>query len=195
MFTDQDLKNMRAQIEKKVGEKNAGYAPILPPGMEWEQIKYTGDEHDSSNMQSYVAMEIMQAFGVPSIMLENGRRNSAYSSNYKEARLHFWEDTILPLFKTITSVLEHFFRNRYLDTGICIEPDLSKIPIFNDKNIDRMLALDRVGFLSKEEKRDLSGLVQEELNEVNKCIFDGDSEKKRIGNDEKTLSIANEEHR
>lgn len=163
-LSKEDLESLRNDINKKVGERNAGYAPILPPGMEWEQLKYT-DAYDPTNLQVYVTMEIAQVFGVPSVMLENGRRTAAFSVNYKEARLHFWEDTILPLLKRITTAFEYFFRNRFLDNDISIEPDLSKVHVFSDKNIEKMLALDRVGFLSVEEKRKLSGLLEEELKE------------------------------
>jgi HK97 family phage portal protein len=159
-LSKEDLETLRNDIDKKLGEKNAGYAPILPPGMEWEQLKYA-DAYDPTNLQVYMTMEIAQVFGIPSVMLENGRRTAAFSVNYKEARLHFWEDTILPLIKRITSAFEYFFRKRFLDDEIWIEPDLSKVHVFNDKNVERMLALDKVGFLSMEEKRQLSGMVEE----------------------------------
>lgn len=179
-LSKEDLENLRNDIDKKLGEKNAGYAPILPPGMEWEQLKYA-DAYDPTNLQVYMTMEIAQVFGIPSVMLENGRRTAAFSVNYKEARLHFWEDTILPLVKRITSAFEYFFRKRFLDNEIWIEPDLSKVHVFNDKNIDRMLALDKVGFLSMEEKRRLSGMVEESgLGAEEKHGTSVDSHKGRI---------------
>lgn len=184
-LTKNDLENIRQQIDKKIGERNAGYSPILPPGIEWEQLKYEG--YDSTDTQSYVAMEIMQTFGVPSVMLENGRRSAAFSVNYKEARLNFWEDTILPLAKNITSAFEYFFRNRFLDDTISIQPHLSDIPIFNDKNIDKMLALDKVGFLSIKEKRDLSGLI--EVINTDDCSFN--KGKNDIGLDNHSIDSLN----
>ena len=58
------------------------------------------------HLVTIVIASVIQAFGVPPILV--GIRGDASFNNYKEARTHFWEDTIVPITELISTEFSHW---------------------------------------------------------------------------------------
>jgi HK97 family phage portal protein len=89
------------------GSENAGRIMVLEGNCDWKEMGLSPKDLDFSTGKNISAREISQAFGVPPILV--GLTEDATFSNYKEARLNFWEDTLIPM-------LDHFIAelNRWL---------------------------------------------------------------------------------
>ena len=85
------------------------------------------DWADGKNMS---AREIAMAFGVPPQML--GIPDAQTYSNYAEARLSLWEDTVLPLAKELITELNGWLAPCY-GADIKLEMDLDDIPALEIK--------------------------------------------------------------
>lgn len=82
------------------GTKNAGRMMVLEGDFEWKEMGLSPKDLDFFKGKNLAAREISQAFGVPPMLV--GIQGDATFSNYREARLHLWEDTILPLLDVIS---------------------------------------------------------------------------------------------
>jgi len=154
-LTDEEMDDLRKALSDRIGVDNAGKAIILNGNsMRWEQVKTNAKEADYTAIQAFVAREIMQGLGVPPIML--GLADTGFQ-HYREARLHFWEDTILPLANQLTSSI-----GRWL--GLCCEEDVTiklnllDIPALADKIDHRIKIVSHASFISDEEKRKFCGI-------------------------------------
>ena len=151
---ESDIEHIRKSIDDKVGCGQAGRAIILQGDMRWEQMKINATDCDYTNVQTFVAREIMQGLGVPPIML--GLADTGFQ-HYKEARLHFWEDTLLPLSKYIWGSIAKWL-SKCLQEEVVFKLDLHEIPAFADKMHQKIQIIANAPFLSDKEKRDFCGL-------------------------------------
>jgi HK97 family phage portal protein len=81
------------------GSSNAGRIMILEGDFEWKEMGLSPKDLDFLPGKLLSAREISQAFGVPPMLA--GIPGDATFANYKEARFHLWEDTIIPLLEFI----------------------------------------------------------------------------------------------
>ena len=101
--------DLRAAYE---GTSNAGRITLLEGDMEWKEMGLSPKDMDFLSGKYLSAREIAQAFGVPPMLV--GVPGDATFANYREARFHLWEDTILPLLNTIIAELNRWLvRPRY----------------------------------------------------------------------------------
>jgi HK97 family phage portal protein len=77
------------------GDLNAGEVPILPNGMEWQDVGKGPVDMDFLNTHKESAKLIARAFGVPLPLIDN---DAATFNNMAEAKLRFYTDTVLPQF-------------------------------------------------------------------------------------------------
>jgi len=85
----QDLQDLYA------GHKNAGQILVLEWDCEWREMGLSPKDLDFIEGKNLSAREIAQAYGVPPMLV--GVPGDATFANYREARFHLWEDTIIPL--------------------------------------------------------------------------------------------------
>jgi len=145
---------LRAAVDSKVGPSKAGHIAILQGDIKWEEMKANVRDADYTDGQIAVVRTIASVFGVPPTML--GILDTGLN-NYRESRLHFWEDTILPLARHIISALERWL-NMYAYGQIKLKLDLSEIPAFADKTDRRISIMSTAGFIPDEDKLRLCGL-------------------------------------
>lgn len=77
------------------GPKNAGRVMVLEGDFQWQEMGLNPKDLDFIEGKYLSAREIAQAYGVPPMLV--GVPGDATFANYREARYHLWEDTILPL--------------------------------------------------------------------------------------------------
>jgi HK97 family phage portal protein len=122
-------------------------------------IKVDELSNDLSDLHSKIPMEdytklIAGAFGIPAALLGLNSADSAkYASNYKESRISFYHDTIIP------GYLEPIARGLTValcPPGIIIKADLDDIPAIADSRVAMGEALSKISYLTISEKRDLT---------------------------------------
>lgn len=154
-LTDEQKIQLRDQLRNAYsGTSNAGKMMVLEGDFEWKEMGLSPKDMDFITARNSTAREIVQAFGVPPILV--GIRGDSSFSNYKEARLHFWEDTILPLAEFIRIELTHWINCRFIQSAEIIF-NLDAIPALASK---REILWDRISsakFLTDDEKRALLG--------------------------------------
>lgn len=101
----QDLKSQL--MESYAGADNAGRMMVLEGDMDWKSMSLTPNDMDFGAAKNMAAREIAQAYGVPPMLV--GVPGDATFANYREARFHLWEDTILPLLNVILSEVNRWF--------------------------------------------------------------------------------------
>lgn len=88
--------NLRQTYE---GSENAGRMMVLEGDFSWQEMGLSLKDLDFIEGKNLSAREIAQAYGVAPLLV--GIQGDATFANYKEARFHLWEDTVLPLLDMI----------------------------------------------------------------------------------------------
>jgi len=136
------------------GSKNAGRIMLLEGGYEWQEMGLSPKDLDFAEAQNTIAREIVQAFGVPPILV--GIHGDSSFNNYREARAHFWEDTILPLAELIRTQFTSWLQKKY-QTNCEIFFDLDSILALIGKREKLWEKISNADFLSMDEKREILG--------------------------------------
>ena len=112
-------------------------------------MSLTPADMDFIEAKHAAAREIALAFGVPPMLL--GIPGDNTYSNYREANLAFWKQTVLPLVKKTAAALTAWFKPVWPDaTIICRTSDIEALSAERDALWARVA---RADFLSDDEKR------------------------------------------
>ena len=144
----------RSLSEVYSGSKNAGRIMLLEGGYEWQEMGLSPKDLDFAEAQNTIAREIVQAFGVPPILV--GIHGDSSFNNYREARAHFWEDTVLPLAELIRTHFTSWLQKKY-QMNCEIFFDLDSIPALIGKREKLWEKISNADFLSMDEKREILG--------------------------------------
>lgn len=99
-FDSEQYGVMMSELKKWLSGDCESDAFVLSTKYEWKELGLRPSETNLIEKKDSAAKEICQAFAVPYILLS---QQEATYSNYKEARKHFYEDTVVPLIKRICS--------------------------------------------------------------------------------------------
>lgn len=144
-------RDMRKAYE---GASNAGRILFLEGDFDWKEMGLSLKDLDFIEGKNLSAREIAQAFGVPPMLV--GIPGDATFANYKEARYHLWEDTILPLMDLITGSLNHWLSPHYKN-NLRIGYDADRIPALALRREASWAKIAEVNFLTINEKRHAVG--------------------------------------
>lgn len=156
-LTPEQFDRLRSELDHGFsGLRGAGRPLLLDGGLDWKPMAMTPAEMDFQNLKASAARDIALAFGVPPMLL--GIPGDNTYTNYREANLAFWRQTILPLVRKVASAL-----SLWLEPGqvLKIEPDLSALEALSPERsarLDRIVAAD---FLTDAEKRQALGFAPE----------------------------------
>jgi HK97 family phage portal protein len=151
-LTDDQFARLKAEMEASYqGAKNAGRPMLLEGGLDWKSMGLGPKDMVLDETKNSAARDICLAFGVPPMLI--GIPGDNTYSNYSEARLAFWEDTVLPLTAKVMDPLAEWLT----DGEIEIRPDLDKIPAIVDKRQTLWTMLDQTTSLTTNEKREAMG--------------------------------------
>jgi len=104
-LTDDQFNRLKAEIDEKyTGSTNAGRPMLLEGGLKWTQMGLSPVDVAIIETKYSAARDVSLALGVPPLLL-NIPGDSTYS-NYKEARLAFYEETVIPLAEYIRDETE-----------------------------------------------------------------------------------------
>jgi HK97 family phage portal protein len=133
------------------GSRNAGRPMLLEGGLDWKAMGLSPSDVGIIEAKNSAARDVALAFGVPPMLL--GIPGDNTYANYKEARLAFWEDTVIPLVGRIAGE-----RTQWLaDDGMEFRPDFSDVPAIIDKKASQWEAAEASTDLTIDERRAIKG--------------------------------------
>jgi len=142
---------LRAAVE---GTRNSGRILIMEGDFEWKEMGLSPKDLDFIEGKYLSSREIAQVYGVPPMLV--GVPGEATFSNYKEARYHLWEDTILPHLEMIKGELNQWLVPLFGD-GFSLDYDTDSIPALAPKREALWGKIEKSSFLTVNEKRVLVG--------------------------------------
>lgn len=149
------MENLRSSVRKAyAGSDNAGKIMVLEGDFEWKEVGLSPRDLDFHNGKVLSAREISQAYGVPPVLV--GVPSDGSFLNYKEARLHLWEDTIIPMTEYIKTEFENWLSKRF-KTVIHVHFDLDGVLALAEKREALWNKISNADFLTVDEKRKILG--------------------------------------
>ncbi len=150
-LTDEQRQSLREDIrEAYEGGGNAGRVLVMEGDFEWQEMGLSPKDLDFVAGKNLSAREIAQAYGVPSMLV--GVPGDATFANYREARLHLWEDTVLPLLDHLCDELNHWLTPRF-DTKLHLAFNIDSIPALGERRENTWRKISEAKFLTINEKR------------------------------------------
>jgi HK97 family phage portal protein len=132
------------------GSGNAGRIAVVEGDVEWKEMGLSPKDMDFVEGKHVAAREIAQVFGVPTMLI--GVPGDSTYANYKEARYHLWEDTILPLLERIQMAFTRHIAVLF-GADLKFSYDVDAIPALAPRREATWNRITNAGFLTDEEKR------------------------------------------
>lgn len=153
-LTESQRQLLQQQIDLKYSGPTAGRRPmLLEGGIEWQENSLSPRDMDFSTMKKSAAADIALAFGVPLVLLNT---EQAKFENIQASNEQLWANTILPLVNNLIMELNLWLAPRY-GKDVRIAVDLSKVPVLMNRRNRQLQALEKISFLSINEKREIVG--------------------------------------
>jgi len=153
-LTDEQFARLKTQIEDQYsGAKNAGRPMVLEGGLTWQAMGLSPSDLTLLETKYSAARDVSLAFGVPPQLL-NIPGDNTYS-NYEQARLAFYEDTVIPLINRVSTSLSNWLGAE--QDQVELRPDLDQIPAIAEKRKALWTMADLSTDLTLNERRGLKG--------------------------------------
>jgi HK97 family phage portal protein len=155
VLSAEQFERLKAEMETGfAGAANAGRPMLLEGGLSWQSLSMTPAEMDFARLKDVAAREIALAFGVPPLLL--GLAGDATYSNYKEANVALWRQTLLPLTARILQALSAHLRHWW--PGLEVRVDRDAVPALSEDRERLWAQVTAAAFLTDAEKRAVLGL-------------------------------------
>jgi HK97 family phage portal protein len=162
-LSEDNYTRLKAQIQEQYqGASNAGRPMLLEGGLSWQAMGLSPTDMGIIESKYSSARDVCLAFGVPPQLL--GIPGDNTYSNYAEARLAFWEDTVMPLLDRIAAGWNQWLGPFFGDQEL--RPDLDQIPAIADKRMTLWDMADKSTDLTINERRELKGFEPIEGGDV-----------------------------
>jgi len=153
-LSDEEYQRLKAELETKYsGSENSGRPMLLEGGLDWKSMGLSPMDMEILRTKESAARDISLAFGVPPLLL-NIPGDNTYA-NYREARLGFYEDTILPLIAHQAADLSYWLAPDFGDVELI--PNKDKIEAIADKRVKMWEMADNSDDLTLNESRAMKG--------------------------------------
>lgn len=155
-LTDDQFARLKRELEDAYqGAGNAGRPMVLEGGLDWKSMSYTPADMDFATTRDVAAREIALAFGVPPMLL--GIPGDNTYSNYREANLAFWRQTVLPLAGRTASALARWLAPRFGGGALRLAADSDAVDALALERESIWDRLNAATFLTVDEKRAAAG--------------------------------------
>ncbi len=152
---DVQFARLKEQIDTQYsGSNNAGRALLLEGGFDFKEMQINPKDMDYIQSKNSTARDICLAFGVPPQLI--GLPDAQTYSNYEEARLAFWQSTVLPILSCLIDDLTGWLASRY-GANFLIDYDKNDIDALAPIRHKQFTMLQLAEFLTPNEKRELVG--------------------------------------
>lgn len=153
-LSDEEFNRLKAEIDEQyAGSGNAGRPMLLEGGLKWSAMGLSPVDMEILRVKESAARDIALAFGVPPLLL-NIPGDNTYA-NYREARLGFYEDTIIPFVEYEIGELNSWLSPAF--GGAKIRPNLDSVEALADKRARMWKMADESDDLTLDESRELKG--------------------------------------
>ena len=154
-LSDEQFQRLKRELEDAYqGSGNAGRPMVLEGGLDWKSMSYAPADLDFANSRDAAAREIALAFGVPPMLM--GIPGDNTFSNYREANLSFWRQTVLPLVGRTASQLTRWLAPRFGE-GLRLGYDADAVDAVAADRESTWDKLNAATFLTVNEKRQAAG--------------------------------------
>ncbi|HEX3653737.1 MAG TPA: phage portal protein [Rhizomicrobium sp.] len=154
-LTDEQFGRLKRELEDGYqGALNAGRPMVLEGGLEWQSMSHSPADLDFANTRDVAAREIALAFGVPPMLL--GIPGDNTYSNYAQANLSLWRQTVLPLVARTAASLTQWLSPKFGES-LRIGYDLDAVPALAAEREAMWEKLTAASFLTLNEKRAAAG--------------------------------------
>ncbi len=154
-LSDDQVQRLREELGQLYqGDRNAGRPLILEGGLDWREMSLSPKDMDWLAGRNVAARDIALAFGVPAQLV--GIPEGQTYSNMVEARLAFYEETILPLVTRVIAGFDHWLAPMFGD-GLELDFDADDISALAAKRDMQWSKLQNASFLTINEKREATG--------------------------------------
>lgn len=153
-LSDEQRATLQAKLDVKFSQANNNKPMVLEGDFTWQQMGLTARDMDWLKGRDVSARDIAVAFGVPAQLV--GIPDAATFANFREARLSLWEETIIPLLWTAKTELNNWLTPMF-DDNLMLDFDLDAVPALTLQRQRKFEALDKVAFLTINEKREETG--------------------------------------
>lgn len=154
-LTDEQFRRLKSELEDAYqGAKNAGRPMVLEGGLEWRSMSYSPADMDFTQTRAVAAREIALAFGIPPMLL--GIPGDNTFSNYREANLSFWRQTVLPLVSRTAQSLTRWLGPQFGENlRVSYDADaVDALAVDRESTWDKLTA---ANFLTLNERRQAAG--------------------------------------
>jgi len=153
-LSDEQFNRLKNEVEENyTGARNAGRPMLLEGGMQWQTMSLSPEDMIIIELKDSAARDISLAFGVPPLLLNIPGDNTF--ANYKEARLGFFEDTVIPLADMFAEELNTWLSDFF--SGVTIRPDYDSIEAIAEKRREQWELVDTADEITVNEARELKG--------------------------------------
>jgi HK97 family phage portal protein len=156
-LSDEQFARLKREVSEQYGgAKNAGRPMLLDGGLRWQEMSLSPKDMDFLEARHAASRDVALAFGVPPQLL--GIPGDNTYSNYQEARLALWEDTVLPLLCHLRDEFNGWLAPRFGE-GLALDIDLDEIPALTLRRERTWARLKAAEFLTLNEKREAAGFA------------------------------------
>jgi HK97 family phage portal protein len=150
-MSDEEFDALKTELRSQLsGTANAGQIMILEGGITWQEMSINPKDMDFIATKNSAARDIALALDIPPQIL--GIQGDNTYSNFSEARIAFWEETIIPLSEKIMQALTRWI-NINIDETLTLKINYDKISALQEKRQKMYQNLQSASFLTDEEKR------------------------------------------
>ena len=154
-MSDDQFERIKSQINEQVtGGENAGKIMLLEGGLDWREMSMSPKDMDFIESKNGAARDIALALGVPPQLL--GIKGDNTYNNMGEARMAFWEETIIPLLNNLCNKLSVWMSAQFME-NIESQYDPDSISALSSQRQILWQNLNNTHFLTDEEKRVMLG--------------------------------------
>lgn len=155
-LTDAQYNSLKEQVDSIFsGPRNAGKPMVLDGGLDWKEMSLSPRDMDFIATKHSSARDIALALGVPPQLL--GIPGDNTYANLQEARLAFWEQTIIPLLDNTMLHLGNWLSN-FCQQNLSLEADLDKVAALSARRDSVWERINNANFMTINEKRAAMGL-------------------------------------
>ena len=154
-LTEEQFGRLKRELEDAYqGSANAGRPMVLEGGLDWKAMSMAPADMDFAATRAQAAREIALAFGVPPMLL--GLPGDNTYSNYAEANLNFWRQTVLPLVGRSAAALTRWLAPRFGE-NLRVGFDADAVEALAEAREALWAKLNAADFLTINEKRAAAG--------------------------------------
>jgi HK97 family phage portal protein len=159
-LSEEQFERLRDELSANFsGAANAGRPLLLEGGLSWQTMSLSPKDMDFLAARNGAAREIALASGVPPMLL--GIPGDNTYSNYREANLAFWRQTVLPLASRVAEALGNWLSPAF-GGGLRLSVDADQISALGEEREALWRRVNEADFLTPDEKREAVGYGRRE---------------------------------